>query len=487
MLTESFAFPRSKKIILVAGLIVLFSGLSLFIYLSYYNRYWADDWCYNADYSLKGFMETLRGYFYDPTYTPSRYSVTIFAGLLNIFDILGVQWITPLTILFWIVGLVFLFRNIAHLTGLQPFDRTQGKLDSALIAFISALIVYFSIYLTPHLYQSLYWRTGLLTYTTPLVLSTWLFVLITRQGLVEKSSNWETALAGVLALLAGGCSEAGTTVSALGVYVLIASIGAYRKQTWALKTLPIAVVSLIFAIIALCLLIFAPSTLIRKARYGAPTSLTELPRLMFNYTYAFFVLSVRDYHHILIALISALIGFVYPVTGARSYKFDKYILLDVVVVVVTVLLVAASLTPSIYIESGLPAPRTMIIPRFIAVVGFALGGWVTGSGFREILKAQWLQTSAAVLLLISFAFPVYTFVRLSNLVSIYSQRTQAWDAREAIIQQALLADEVRVTVTAIDGLPVGGIRDFDPKEKAGYWITQCAAEYYGIKLDVVLP
>jgi len=481
MLTESLALSKFKKNILTIGLLILFSGLSLFIFLSYYNRYWADDWCYNADYLLKGFMETLRGYFYDTTYTPSRYSVTIFAGLLNVFDTLGVQWMTPLTILFWIVGLVFLFRNISHLTGLQA--------DSALIAFISALIVYFSIYLTPHLYQSLYWRTGLLTYTTPLVLTTWLFVLITRQGLVEKPSNWETALAGVLALLAGGCSEAGTTVliSALGVYVLLAGLGAYHKQIWAIKTLPIAVVSLIFAIVALCLLIFAPSTLIRKARYGEPTSFAELPRLMFNYTYAFFVLSVKDYHHILIVLISALIGFVYPVTGARSYKFNKYVLLDVIVVVVTVLLVAASLTPSIYIESGLPAPRTMIIPRFIAVIGFALGGWVAGSAFREIWKAQWLQTSAAILLLISFVFPVYTFMKLSDLIPIYSQRTQAWDAREDMIQQALLDDEVRVTVTAIDGLPVGGIRDLDPKEKAGYWITQCAAEYYGIKLDVELP
>lgn len=473
--------PRSKKIVLVVGLAVLLGGLSLFVYLSYYNRYWADDWCYNADYLLKGFMETLRGYFYDTTYTPSRYSVTIFAGLLNVFDIVGLQWMTPLTILFWILGLVFLLRNIARLANLQ--------IDSALMSLLSALIVYFSIYLTPHLYQSLYWRTGLLTYTTPLVLTTWLFVLITRQGLIAKPSNWETVLAGVLALLAGGCSEAGTTVliSALGVYVLLAGIGAYRKQTWAIKTLPIAVVSLVFAIVALCLLIFAPSTLIRKARYGAPTSLVDLPRLMFNYTYAFFVLAVKDYHHILIALISALVGFAYPITDARSYKFHKYILLDVAVVVVTILLVAAALTPSIYIERGLPAPRTMIIPRFIAVIGFALGGWVAGSAFREILKAQWLQTSAAILLLISFAFPVYTIVKLSDLISIYSQRTQAWDAREAVIQQALLSDSSRVTVTAIDGLPVSGIRDFDPKEKGGYWITQCAAEYYGIKLDVVLP
>src|SRR5512141_893554 len=233
MLTEFITSPKFKKTILNIGLIVLFSGLALFIFLSYYNRYWADDWCYNADFRIKGFTETLRGYFYDTTYTPSRYSVTIFAGLLQAFGVLGVQWMTPLTILFWVAGLIFLFWNIARLSGLQP--------ATALLAFISALIVFFSIYLTPQLYQSLYWRTGMLTYTTPLVLTTWLFVLITRQGLVTKPSKWEIVLAAVLALLTGGCSEAGTTVlvSALGLYVLLAGIGAYRKQTWAIKTLPI--------------------------------------------------------------------------------------------------------------------------------------------------------------------------------------------------------------------------------------------------------
>src|SRR5260221_6475658 len=311
MLIEFLASAKFKKIILAIGMVVLLGGLAFFIYLSYYNRYWADDWCYNADFRNKGFIETVRGYFYDTSYTPSRYSVTIFAGLLQVFGVLGVQWMTPLTIIFWMAGLVFLFRNIARLAGLE--------LDTPLNVFISALIVYFSIYLTAHLYQSLYWRTGLLTYTTPLVLTPWLFVLITREGLVEKPSNWEVALAGALALLTGGCSEAGTTVliSALGMYVILAGIGVYRKQAWAIKTLPIAVVSLFFAIVALGLLIFAPSTLIRKARYGEPTPLAELPRLMFNYTYAFFVLAVKDYHHILIALISALIGFVYPITGGQ--------------------------------------------------------------------------------------------------------------------------------------------------------------------------
>jgi len=481
MLLENLTSPKFKKVILSVGLIALFGGLFLFILLSYYNRYWADDWCYNADFRIKGFTETLRGYFYDTTYTPSRYSVTIFAGLLQVFGVLGVQWMTPLTILLWVIGLIFLFWNIARLAGLQT--------DLALFAFISALIVYFSIYLTPHLYQSLYWRTGMLTYTTPLVLTTWLFVLITRQGLVAKPSNWEIALAGILALLTGGCSEAGTTVliSALGMYVLLAALGMYRKHAWAAKTLPIAVVSLIFAIIALGLLVFSPSTLIRKARYGTPTALVDLPRLLFNYTYAFFVLTVKDGYHILIALLSALLGFVYPVAGDGSYKFNKYILLDVIIVVITGLLVAASLTPSVYIERGLPAPRTLIIPSFVVTFGFALGGWVAGSALREVFKAQWLRANAVILLIILFVFPVYTSIKLKDLFVIYSQRTQAWDVREAAIQAALQASASTVTVVAIDGLPVGGIRDFDPVEKKGYWITQCARDYYGIKLNVVLP
>ena len=164
---------------------------------------------------------------------------------------------------------------------------------------------------------------------------------------------------------------------------------------------------------------------------------TELPKLLFNYTYAFFVLSVKDGYHILIALLSALVGFVYPITGGRSHKLSTYILLDVMVVIASILLVAASLTPSIYIERGLPAPRTIIIPDFIAVSGFAIGGWVAGSALREIYKAQWSQVGATILFLVSFAFPIFTIIKLTDLIPVYTQRTQAWDVRAALIQKGL--------------------------------------------------
>ena len=49
-----------------------------------------------------------------------------------------------------------------------------------------------------------------------------------------------------------------------------------------------------------------------------------------------------------------------------------------------------------------------------------------------------------------------------------------WDAREAAIQEAIANGEERADVFSIDGLPVGGIRDFDPQGKTGFWITKCA-------------
>src|SRR5262245_53690161 len=114
MLAENPGSSKFKRIVLSLGVAVLLGGLLLFIFLSVYNRHWADDWCYNADFRNKGFLQTVAGYAYDVTYTPSRYAVTIFAGWLQAFGVAGVQWMTPLTIILWVVGLIWLFWNGAR-------------------------------------------------------------------------------------------------------------------------------------------------------------------------------------------------------------------------------------------------------------------------------------------------------------------------------------------------------------------------------------
>jgi len=470
-----------KKFALLFGLVLFLAGVGLFAYLGYYNRYWADDWCYNADFKNLGFLETVHGYSYNVTYTPSRYSVTIFAGLIQAFEILGMQLMTPLTVIFWVAGLAYLIYNIARMAGNQ---------FSKLLAILAAsVIVYFSIYLSPHIYQSLYWRTGMLTYTTPLVFIPWIFVFITLQSNREKPSAWLTALTFVLALLGGGFSEASSTVlvSTLGLYTLVAGIGYRQKRPWAVKTFVPALVALVGALMAMALLAFAPTTQVRKERYGEPAGLAELAVLLYQFTYAFFVRSIKDYQNILLILMSIFSGFLFFPSQIKMDKPLTALLMAALVGVLVVLLVAASLAPSAYVERGLPADRTIIIPRFITVFGFVVAGWLTGLALQEILAAKRLETLVVVLLLGCYAFPLYSIMVTADKIPIYAQRTREWDARERDIQTAIASGDEHVNVFGIDGLPVGGIRDFDPQGKTGFWITKCAQNYYGINIRVFLP
>jgi hypothetical protein len=469
-----------KKSVFFTGLVLFLVGVGLYAYLGYYNRYWADDWCYNADFKNLGFLETVRGYAYNVTYTPSRYSVTIFAGLLYAFGTLGTQLMTPLTVIFWVAGLVYLFFNFAQMAG-RPISKWLALL-------LAAVIVYFSIYLSPHIYQSLYWRTGMLTYVTPLVFLPWIFVFITEQSKREKPSPVLTGFIFVLALLGGGFSEASSTVlvSTLGLYVLIAGIGYHRKIPWALKTFLPALVALVGALVGIALLVFAPTTQVRKERYGEPAGLGELIVLLYQFTYAFFVLSVKDYRNIVIIAMSIFSGFLF-FTSVKTDKPLKILLLAALVGILAIFLVAASLAPSAYVERGLPADRTIIIPRFIAVSGFVVAGWLSGLALREMFTAKWLETLTVVLLLACYAFPLYSLKVTTEKIPVYAVRTREWDVRESAIREAIANGQERVDVFAIDGFPVGGIRDFDPQGKTGFWITKCAQSYYDINLRVYLP
>ena len=472
---------KSQRTILITGLAVFLFGLGTFAFLGQYFRYWADDWCYNADFKNLGFLETLRGYSYNVTYTPSRYSVTILAGLFYPLGVVGLQLLVPVTLLLWTMGLVRLFKSMSSLSG-HPLTTAQAIL-------VSAVIVYFSIYLAPHVYQSVYWNTGLFTYTFPLALMPWVLVGVTDQNHFEKPSTLLLVLVALLALLAGGFSEASCTVlvSVLALYTFVAGIGYWRKKAWAQRTLLTSLVGLIFALTAMALLIFAPTTQIRSERYGEPAGLSELAVLVFNFTRAFFVLSVKDYQQPLLFVITGLFGFLLNSTSGRPVSVPKTLGLGFGIFGLAFLLVAASFTPSAYVERGLPILRTHIIPRHIMVLAFVSAGWIAGYALRSLYAPKWLDVVAVPVLLIALAYPVYTIMNVSENIPVYRERAQLWDERDEIIRSAIADDAERVEVQAIDGFLVGGIRDFDPPDKKGYWISVCAMDYYRIKFQVTLP
>jgi len=80
-------------------------GLAILAYLGFYNRYWADDWCYNDDFKHQGVLKSIGTYFDGENphrgYPPNRYSFTILSGLLYVPGMFGTQILAATLLLFY--------------------------------------------------------------------------------------------------------------------------------------------------------------------------------------------------------------------------------------------------------------------------------------------------------------------------------------------------------------------------------------------------
>lgn len=464
----------SKRISTIIGLVLFLAGLGLFAYLGFFNRYWADDWCYNADLKQLGFWGTMEGYTYITTYASNRFSLTLFSGLFYTFGLFGVQVMTLLVVAFWYLGLFFIFLNLQAISPL--------KLSRIQIALMTAVIVYYSIYLTPHLYQSLYWRSGLLPYTAAVVLGVWTFTLITYQASRPVLSKWIVAATAIVTFFAGGFSESGgaTLTALLAAYVALA-VG-FQKREWARNSLPVGVVALLSSIMAIVVLIAAPTNAYRVGLYGAPTDWLAFPGRLLYFTSDFVRFSFLDMPlpHLAVSATLFLLGILFYQQNGRKMEGRQLLLLLIFIAFLTFLFVAATYAPSAYIEKSPPAPRTRVISRFILTLGVGLIAALMGMYFRQLLRWRWLEGAAIILLLGTYAYAARSILITAEKISLYSERAAQWDERDMLIQQAQQQGIMEVNVRGIDGLPVGGIRDFKEKRGVGFWINQCAARYYGV-------
>lgn len=474
---------KPQKITVLGGGLIFFAGLLFFAYLGIFNRYYADDWCYNADLLNLGLVGTLKGYTYITTYASNRFSLTLFSGLFYYLGIFGVQMMTPLTIITWLAGIYCNLHNLNKIT--------KSRFPVRVILFIAIAILYYALYLAPHPYQNLYWRSGLLPYTAPLIMSTWIFGLITWQIRMGNPSRLWVLLVGLLAFLAGGFSEAGCAflAAALGLYVLAAIFGKTKKSAWAEKTLPMASIALFLVLTAMVFLILSPANDSRMlASYGEPTPLLELPMLVLTLGFDFVDYFIHDLPipTAIIFVTFALLAFILRLTERYSFKVQDMAKWILIITGIAFLLIAASQAPSAYVEGNPPAPRAQIIPRFIIILLLTSLAWLSGYFMRQHITWKWANFLAIFMLLFCYAYAVRSIILTSERLEIYTQRATIWDQRDFNILQAKEQGDLEVNVRGIDSLPVGEMKDLQPNGKD--WVNRCAARYYGLDaIHAVLP
>jgi hypothetical protein len=466
-----------RKIIIYSGIALGFLGLGLIAYLGYFNRYFADDWCYAADFKTLGLLGTLEGYAFRVSYASNRFSLTLFSGLMHPFSITGVQMMTGLGVFLWLVGIYLSLANLDSYVSAFSFRAVR--------LLVSVLFLYYVLYLAPHPYQNLHWRAGFMPYTAPLIFWTFLTAIFTRQLKTRQVRAGQFPLIFLFAFFGAGFSEAANAFFVASI-LLVLGVSLYGKRRgglWGQLLLPGAAIGAAGAGLALVVLVMSPAIPLRLVSYRAPTEFLALPFLVASLGVDFFEYFVKSFPIPTFVLLAAGGGmaylFVKEHNGIRLSTSLKHM---AILIGCAYLLIAASQAPSAYIEHGPPEARGLFPARFILIGTLLSVGWTAGAYLKSAFHRNYAVAIAVLTVGIFYAYTARSILIVSDRVEIYSQRAEIWDERDAKI----IADRDRgitvVEVAGIDSLPVGGMRDF--KSEPGDWINECAAVYY--EVDAIL-
>lgn len=447
-------------------------GLGIFAFLGYFGRMFTDDFCYSYFYNSQGLIGTLRGYYYITTFTAHRYSLTFFEWVIDRFGIPGIQWMPFVFILLWWGGVYLLINEVKK--------RTEENLGRIEIAAITSLLLFFSIYLAPNLYQSLYWRTGILPYTAPLIAGLWLLTFLFH----SQSSNFfsKYLILGLGGFIAAGFSEAGAVfITALFSIVIAWSIWSLlsrNKKPWLTLGRP-GFVCVAAIVVALVIMYLSPVNHQRQSSYQAPASVGMTFFFAFRFTIDFIWLSFRTQP--LPNLAFCLLALSLGILSNKSRKIDfQWVIKTALLTFLSAFLIIWVLhLPSAYVEKSPPAERTLIIARFILLTAELVIFYFSGLSLAGFRKRRVIHLTAVIFVTLGLMYVVRAeIITFQHEYPRFQKVAQVWDQRDRTIQAARQRGEQKVDVQPIDSQYIGGLMELYPTPN---WVNLCAAQYYGVK------
>ncbi|MEK6753201.1 MAG: hypothetical protein AABZ00_13155 [Chloroflexota bacterium] len=469
---------RIPSLAILLGNIVAFAGLILLAYLGFYNRYWADDWCYSADARQLGTTQATLQYF-NPEgtgYSSNRYSLTFFSALTeNTLGMFGNQIFATLTIAFWLVGIAWTIYNISRLTHSISFGA---------LLFASAFLLFYNLYISPQRFQILYWRSGVLPYSTAIVF--WLIILgfITHQMTRATPAKWIPYVVAPFAFLAAGLGEISCVFLFSGTSILLLAAWLARKQDWAKKSFQTIFIAWLFLFLGMTALIISPSNARIENMGVERNSLLAVPALSIRHAVDFILISLRTLpipHIIFIGTLFSLSILATKNTSASPLTLNRLLLLLAFATLITFLLVVSIQAPSAYFYSATPDPRGKSLARFTLLAGLGFIACLGGIWTAQKLTKNWLTFASALVFLLGLAYTARSITLIYAELPGFVYRAQIWDERDAIIESAKEQGILLVEVPVIDTADID-TRDMFGSRGKGWtqFSLNCAARYYGV-------
>jgi len=448
--------------------------LACFVYKGFFSRYLQDDYCYGSTIKAQGFFKgVIYPYFHSTEYNGNRYSLTLFAGLTEILFGTRLQSLFALfAILTWLGSLTFLIYEI--------FAKHKKGFFSLVSFLIASILIIFTCYLAPDLYQSLYWRNSSLTYLTPLIFNLFLLCWIFHQS-KKTIILWPIYLITfVISVIAAGFSEVGTVWQITIWCMILIAYNLYLKN----KSIIVVNNRLLFTVLAgeivgTVLLIISPIN--SSQLLGSSVEIATFPVLIkksfrFGFDFLNYSLTGKWLPFFVLFLFG---GFFAQFSSNGRYSITEWAKYTLVIVLCMYLISVACMMPSVLIRTAYPDPRALLIPHFMLIISVFVIGVLTGrlislNGLIHSITFSNLVIS--VLFLALALYSVRMIPMIASGISALQERALAWDQRQAYIYQEKSAGEMNITVPAFDS--IAGINELHLEKD--HWVNICAAHYYGV-------
>jgi hypothetical protein len=456
-----------KKIILVGSFLFLIPNM-LFVFQGFSSRYWADDYCFSGFIKQFGFFNGLSAFY---TTTSNRFSAFIFAGLSELFGSGAIRMLPGFVIISTGLLLYLLFNKLMELNHI-----VAGSKKSLLF---SQITLFFILYLSPNIDQSIYWRSGLTHYFLPFPVLLFLLLII-----YFPMETWEDSIVRTLSIFFLACFNAGLSESyaalQFGLFSIILFLSwicpwsKLRKRDYIQTGLV-----LLGTASAMALMILSPGNSLRLNSLQQAPNLFSIITISTSSAFDFIKFSIKGLwlpFGVLFAL-SILVANISTVPKNIKIREIQLVKILFFIVLITFGLIICVCAPTAYGMMAYPEQRVLMLAHIMLVLGITCAGTIIGTLLKKSKLNSRIPT--AVKLVIVLLFCLYPLTSLKNHVeqisaSIY--RAKVWDDRNADILSQMDQGISDVTVRALDSF--SEIAELSADDQ--FWVNQCAANYYGV-------